>query len=145
MKEFTEKFKAFADETRLRILYLLINSNSKLCVCELTDALEIPQYNISRHLKILRNTGLIEERKEGRWVYFGLAKGIDAFTETVFDSINQIAETQLSKDLVELDKRLAIRTGGKCLLGIQKKHLMGGNLQKRVLVASQLYRKEKIK
>ncbi|MCH8013088.1 MAG: winged helix-turn-helix transcriptional regulator [Candidatus Marinimicrobia bacterium] len=130
MKEFTEKFKALADETRLRILNLLINSNSELCVCELTDALEIPQYNISRHLKIIRNAGLIEERKEGRWVYFGLAKGNDAFTETIFDSIKRISATQLSKDLVELDKRFAIRTGGKCLLGIQKKHLMGSHVQR---------------
>jgi ArsR family transcriptional regulator len=128
MKEFTEKFKAFADETRLRILYLLINSNSELCVCELTDALEIPQYNVSRHLKILRNAGLIEERKEGRWVYFSLTQGMDAFTETALDSINQIAETQLSKDLAELETRLTIRTNGKCLLGIQKKHLIGGQL-----------------
>ena len=126
MKEFTEKFKAVTDETRLRILYLLINSNSELCVCELTDVLETPQYNISRHLKILRNAGLIEERKEGRWVYFDLVKVKDVFTETALDSINQITETQLSRDLAELETRLAIRTKGKCLLGIQKKHLIGG-------------------
>jgi ArsR family transcriptional regulator len=124
MKKFTEKFKALADETRLRIFYLLINSNSELCVCELTDALEIPQYNISRHLKILRSAGLIEERKEGRWVYLGLTNGNDPFTEKILDSINEISETQLSKDLTELDKRLALRTNGKCLLGIQKKHLI---------------------
>lgn len=129
MKKFTEKFKALADETRLRIINLLIKSNSELCVCEMTDALEIPQYNVSRHLKILRNAGLIEERKEGRWVHFGLAKGINAFTETIFDSINCISETQLSKDLAELDKRFAIRTDGKCLLGIQKKHLIGSQLK----------------
>ena len=130
MKEFTEKFKALSDETRLRILHLLINANTELCVCELTDALEIPQYNVSRHLKILRHAGLIDERKEGRWVHFGLAKGNDAFTEMIFDSINCISTTQLSKDLAELEKRFAIRTGGKCLLGIQKKHLMGSRLHK---------------
>jgi ArsR family transcriptional regulator len=128
MKEFIEKFKAFADETRLRILYLLLNSNSELCVCELTDALEIQQYNVSRHLKILRNAGLIEERKEGRWIYFSLTQCKDDFTETALDSINQIAETQLSKDLAELKTRLAIRTNGKCFLGIQKKYLIGGQL-----------------
>ncbi len=133
MKKFTEKFKALADETRLRILHLLTNSSSELCVCEMTDALEIPQYNISRHLKILRNAGLINERKEGRWVHFGLAKGNDAFTETIFDSINQITGIQLSKDLAELNKRLAIRTDGKCLLGIQKKQLMGSHLQRELI------------
>lgn len=133
MKEFPEIFKALADETRLRILYLLINSNSELCVCELTDALEIPQYNISRHLKILKNAGLIKERKEGRWVHFGLSKGNDDFTEAIFDLVSHIPQLQSSTDLAELDKRLAIRTGGKCLLGIQKKHLISGHLRNRLI------------
>jgi ArsR family transcriptional regulator len=134
MKEFTEKFKALADETRLRILYLLINSNTELCVCEFTDALEIPQYNISRHLKILKNVGLIQERKEGRWVYFGLTKANDNFTETIVNAISQIPESLLSKDLVELDKRIAIRTNGKCLTGIQKEHLSGNHSKKKLQV-----------
>ena len=128
MQKFTEKFKAHTDETRLRILYLLINSNSEICVCELTDALEIPQYNISRHLKILRNAGLTEQRKEGRWVHVYLAKGNDTFTETIFNSINQISTTQLSKDFTELDKRFSMRTNGKCFKGIQKKHLIGSRI-----------------
>ncbi len=130
MNKITDKFKALVDQTRVRILYLLINSDSELCVCELTDALEIPQYNISRHLKILRNAGLIEERKEGRWVYFGLIKGADTFTKTIFDSVNHISEIQLSKDLTERDKRLAMRADGKCHKGIQKSHLIGSRLQR---------------
>jgi ArsR family transcriptional regulator len=133
MKKFIEKFKALADETRLRILYLLSNSKSELCVCELTDALEVPQYNISRHLKILRNAGLIEERKEGRWVYFGLVESNDAFSENIFNSIRQIPEQQLTKDLAELKKRLEIRTSGKCLLGIQKKHLISSHSNKELI------------
>lgn len=133
MKEFPEIFKALADETRLRILYLLINSNSELCVCELTDAIEIPQYNISRHLKILKNAGLIKERKEGRWVHFGLSKGNDDFTEAIFDLVSHIPQLQSSTDLAELDKRLAIRTEGKCLLGIQKKHLIKGHLRNKLI------------
>ena len=132
MKEFTEKFKALADETRLRILYLLINSNTELCVCEFTDALEIPQYNISRHLKILKNAGLIKERKEGRWVYFGLIKENDNFTETVVNAISHIPESLLSKDLAELDKRIAIRTNGKCSIGIQKEHLFNNHPKKEI-------------
>ncbi len=132
MKEFPETFKALADETRLRILYLLINSNSELCVCELTDVLEIPQYNISRHLKIMKNAGLIEERKEGRWVYFGLSKRNDDFTEAIFNSVSHIPQLQSSAELAELDKRLAIRTKGKCLLGIQKKHLISSHLRKKL-------------
>jgi len=134
MDEFTEKFKALADATRLRILYLLINANTELCVCEFTDALEIPQYNISRHLKILKNAGLIRERKEGRWVYFGLIKENDTFTETILNAIRQIPESLLSKDLAELDKRIAIRTNDKCLIGIQKEHLFSNSQKKEMKI-----------
>ena len=124
MEKYTEKFKALSDETRLRILYLLLKVNTELCVCELTDTLEIPQYNVSRHLKILKNAGLVEERKEGRWVYFHSVQAKDSFTEILFNSIACIPEPLLSRDLTELDKRLNMRTNGKCLLGIQKTHLI---------------------
>lgn len=130
MNTYAEKFKALGDETRLRILYLLIKANSDLCVCELTDALEIPQYNISKHLKILRQVGLITERKEGRWVYLGIVEGDNSFTTTLLHAINHIPDTLLSKDVEELHSRLAIREHGKCLLGVQKKHLISSNHKK---------------
>lgn len=120
MKEYTEKFKALSDETRLRILHLLLNAKTELCVCEFTDALEIPQYNISKHLKILRNVGLITERKESRWVYFGINSEKNPFVEAVMQTVRHIPRSLLKKDLVELRKRLEIRTKGKCLKGIQK-------------------------
>lgn len=134
MEEFIEKFKALADETRLRILNLLLTSKTEVCVCELTDALEIPQYNISKHLRILKNVGLIKERKEGRWVYFGLIKEKDNFTETILNAISQIPESLLSKDLAELDKRIAIRTNDKCLIGIQKQHLLSNPQKKEMKI-----------
>lgn len=125
MKKYVEKFKALSDETRMRILYLLLKAESELCVCELTDSLDIPQYSISRHLKILKNAGLIKERKEGRWVYFSRIKDNKPETEALLNSIFNIPESLLSKELKELDKRISIRTNGKCLKGIQKKHLTG--------------------
>jgi len=123
MKEYAEYFKALGDETRLRILYLLIRADSELCVCELTDTLEIPQYNISKHLKILKNAGLVVERKEGRWVNFRLKNDNDIFTQSILKAISGIPHSLLSKDMKELGKRLNIRVEGKCLLGIQKGHL----------------------
>ena len=127
MQEYLEKFKALSDETRLRIVHLLIEKNTPLCVCEFTDALEVPQYNISRHLKILRHAKLIEENKKGRWVYFALSKTKDAFTELIFEAIRKIPKSILSKDLEEIDKRLAIRTNGKCLTGVKKEHLLSSH------------------
>ncbi|MFQ5835459.1 MAG: ArsR/SmtB family transcription factor [bacterium] len=73
MEGYTEIFKALSDETRLRIVHLLIAAGKELCCCEITDSLEESQYNISRHLKILKNAALIKDRKEGRWVYFNIA------------------------------------------------------------------------
>lgn len=125
MKEFIEIYKTLADETRLRILYLLINSKSEICVCEFTDALEIPQYNISKHLKILKNAGLVEERKESRWVYYRLARDKSAFRQTIVKSIHQIPGSLLARDVRELEKRLAIRKYGKCVVGIRKRRLAG--------------------
>ena len=71
MQEYLEKFKALSDETRLRIVHLLIEKNTPLCVCEFTDALEVPQYNISRHLKILKLAKLIEDEVVGVGRKFG--------------------------------------------------------------------------
>ena len=124
MNNYVEKYKALADETRLRIVYLLLHSDTALCVCELTDALEIPQYNVSRHLKILKNAGIVVERKEGRWVQFRLAQSKTPFVESLLDSIRHVPKSLLSKNMRELNKRLQIRQNGKCLLGIQKKHLI---------------------
>ncbi len=65
-------FKALGDETRLRIIALL--SHGELCVCHLQDALELPQPNVSRQLGILRAAGLVEDRREGSWVYYRLLR-----------------------------------------------------------------------
>ncbi len=68
-------FKAFSDETRLRILNLL--AQDEQCVCEFQMVLRVPQPRISRHLAYLRRIGLIEERKEGKWVIYSLTEAHD--------------------------------------------------------------------
>ena len=65
-------FKALGDETRLRIIALL--SHGELCVCHIQDALELPQPNVSRQLAILRAAGLVEDRRNGSWVYYRLLR-----------------------------------------------------------------------
>jgi len=64
-----ELFKCLADETRLRIA-LLIALEKELCVCELTSALEEAQPKVSRNLALMRNCGLLEDRRSGQWVYY---------------------------------------------------------------------------
>ncbi|MFN2341412.1 MAG: ArsR/SmtB family transcription factor [Halanaerobium sp.] len=62
--------KALAHENRLRILNLL--KEKTLCVCELRNIMEINQSNASRHLRKLKNAGLIKNSKDAQWVYYQL-------------------------------------------------------------------------
>ncbi|MGB1238742.1 MAG: metalloregulator ArsR/SmtB family transcription factor [Pseudomonadales bacterium] len=64
-------YKALADETRLLSL-LLIAREDELCVCELTEALDLSQPKISRHLSGLRKQGLLLDRRHGQWVFYRL-------------------------------------------------------------------------
>lgn len=64
-------FKALADETRLRILRLL--EVREMCVCEVMVALDLTQPTASHHLGLLENAGLVNDRKEGKWVFYSIA------------------------------------------------------------------------
>jgi len=66
-------FKAMADPCRIRILKLL--REGEFCVCEIMTALNRPQSSTSHHLSILKDAGLIKERKEGKWSHYRLADG----------------------------------------------------------------------
>jgi ArsR family transcriptional regulator len=61
---FEQYFKALGEPTRLRIIKLL--SEKELCVCELEHIMRISQPRISQHLKVLKQTGLVCERREGQ-------------------------------------------------------------------------------
>ena len=124
MEQFIEIFKALSDETRVRILHLLILSEESICVCEIVDSLEKPQYNISRHLKLLKNAGLVEENQKGRWKYYSLTKKRDLFITYLFQTISSIPKKTLIKDYVKLKKRLKKRKNRECILGIQNPHLL---------------------
>jgi len=64
-------FKALSDEKRLRIVKLLMAR--EMCVCELMICLSMSQPNLSHHLQILENAGLVNRKKRGKWVYCSLA------------------------------------------------------------------------
>lgn len=71
--EAAELFQALSDRTRLRIMRIMISMpNEEICLCDMTDTLMEPEPNISRHLKVLRQSGLIQAEKQGRWVYHSL-------------------------------------------------------------------------
>jgi len=65
--------KALGDEGRTRIVALL--AGGELCLCQIIDILELAPSTVSKHMSILRQAGLIEQRKEGRWHFYRLARG----------------------------------------------------------------------
>ena len=68
LEQVTLLTKALADETRLRILGVL--KDQELCACQIIELFELANSTISKHLAILRQAGLIQTRKQGRWIYF---------------------------------------------------------------------------
>ena len=73
---------ALADETRLDILDRL--KQGERCVCDLTDALQTGQSRLSFHLKVLKDAGLIHDRREGRWIYYTInADAVEEFGDLV--------------------------------------------------------------
>ena len=72
-----ELFHALSDETRLEIIELL--RGGERCVCELTDTLDAAQSRLSFHLRVLKDAGIVRDRKDGRWVHYELDP--DAFEE----------------------------------------------------------------
>jgi len=73
MERLSLVFKALSDPLRLRIVRQLLRNGKEAYGEELARALGIPAYRLSRHLKVLKITGLVHERRSGRWVYYSLA------------------------------------------------------------------------
>jgi len=71
LKHRSMMFRALGDQTRLSIISLL--QIRELCVCEIMAALGLTQPTTSHHLMILKNAGIAEDRKEGKWVFYRLA------------------------------------------------------------------------
>jgi ubiquinone/menaquinone biosynthesis C-methylase UbiE/DNA-binding transcriptional ArsR family regulator len=86
MAEFSSILKALGEETRLRILRLI--SSQELSVNELVEALGLPQPRISRHLSVLRQAGLAEDRREGNRVFYRMSLGeIGPFAQAVWQAV----------------------------------------------------------
>src|SRR5665213_3967600 len=92
-------FQALSDETRLEIIAML--ESGERCVCDLQETLDAAQSRLSFHLKVLKDAGIVTDRREGRWSYYELNR--EAFDD---------AETIL-KDLRPRGWRIRVR-GDKC-------------------------------
>jgi DNA-binding transcriptional ArsR family regulator len=70
MRELLDITKAMADGNRLRVLMAL--TGGELCVCQIVELLQLAPSTVSKHMSILRQAGLVEGRKDGRWMYYRL-------------------------------------------------------------------------
>jgi ArsR family transcriptional regulator len=109
-----EAYKAAGEETRLRILRLLQQAPGELCVCEVVDALEKPQYTVSKSLTILRNAQLVEERREGKFMMYKLLHS--PFNDRLFESFDRLPDPDpiYEADSRRLAARLALRENDGC-------------------------------
>jgi len=73
MRDEAELLKTLGEPTRLRLV-ILMAIEGEICVCQLAEALDEPDFKVSRHLSILRSAGVVESRREGTWMYYSLAK-----------------------------------------------------------------------
>ena len=98
-------FKALSDPTRLRIAALLA-MKGEVCVCYLAGALEAQDFKISRHLGILRASGIVEARREGTWMHYKLASPRSDFERCLFDCLRRHLKghTTVKADLKRLSR-----------------------------------------
>ena len=84
-------FQVFADPTRLRVLNLLLHKK-ELCVCDLSVVLEETQPKVSRHLAILRKSGLVSVRDEGKWKFYALGRDRSRLQQKLVRTIRAIED-----------------------------------------------------
>jgi ArsR family transcriptional regulator len=84
-------FHALSDATRLDILDRL--RDGERCVCDLMDSLDAAQSRLSFHLKVLKEAGLVSDRRDGRWVYYTLSQGALADAEDYVGELKAAART----------------------------------------------------
>lgn len=87
-------FKALSDSTRLRCLTLL-SHEGELCVCELTHAIQMPQPKVSRHLALLRESGIVADRRRGQWIFYRINPNLPAWVHDILErAAREIAPTE---------------------------------------------------
>lgn len=104
-------FKNLSDETRLSLV-LLLREKGELCVCELTSMLKESQPKVSRHLALLRDAGLLIDRRDGKWIYYRLSPHMPAWAAAVIEQAYLCQRDDILK-LSQQSERNNATTNGK--------------------------------
>ncbi len=108
MKDFLEIIKAISDDNRARIVMAL--KEGELCVCQITELLELAPSTVSKHLSVLKQAELVESRKDGRWIHYRLNSEGEGLVRSALDWIE-----------LNLKNSNQVKTDKEKLKSIQKK------------------------
>lgn len=114
---YVESLKAIAEPHRLRLYWLLLQINERVCVAEAMDVLGETHYNVSRNLKILLKAGLVRAEKDGKWVFYTLRTRDDAFSRGLVDAVRAIPSQEFEDEIKRCRLRLSLRRDGRCVVG----------------------------
>ena len=111
MQTIIQKFKALSDPNRLRIIQML--EIRPLCVCEITNVLQLATSTVSKHLSILKEAGFVEDTKDGKWVNYALnVSDINDFGEKVLrllkDELMQNRQITADREKIETVDRFEL-------------------------------------
>jgi len=115
LKEFLNITKAVADESRLRMLMAL--RKGEVCVCQIAELTGLALSTVSKHLSVLYQAGLVNARKEGRWMYYSLpAKGTAPAAREAIEWVRHSLEGNelIAEDEKRMKKVLAMDLGRLC-------------------------------
>jgi ArsR family transcriptional regulator, arsenate/arsenite/antimonite-responsive transcriptional repressor len=106
------KFRAFSDQTRLRILHLL--QSGELCVNHLVQIIDVPQPTASRHLAYLRRAEMVVTRKDGQWIYYALAPARSVFHQKLLECLSKCFDEVEALRADQKRARKLRKAGGCC-------------------------------
>lgn len=116
-----DAFKALADESRARAFCAL--RHQELCVCQIIELLGLAPSTVSKHISILRHAGLVETRKDGRWIYYRIReKNLSPEMKEFIEYLLQILSNgdQIQEDAIRMKEILSIDPEEICKRQCQK-------------------------
>lgn len=124
MDDILNIFKSLSDETRLRILKLL--ERGELCVCDIVAALDLIQPKVSFHLAVLKEAGLIKDRRQGKWIHYRIDDS-DMFKRFVLlSTLERISEESVIDDTKRLKEFLKNKTVKTNIVTLRNKRICCG-------------------
>ncbi len=119
MNDLVMIFRSLSDETRLRIIKLL--EEGELCVCDIVAALNMVQPKVSFHLSTLKESGLIKDRKQGKWIHYSLNEK-DIFRRMLILSVcERMQDNTISGDRKRLHAFLGNKDAGGKAVSLKRK------------------------